>query len=321
MKRALFIAGLLMVVTGCASFKAVVAPPIDLEDYRAYRVAAYRGTRLARAQTYLERHPDGSFAAEVRAVFEEEEPRYFQEAQESRDGIRRYLADLPRGPHADAAVAMLIALESSMQDAELADLARKVRFEETKLESAAVQRRAVPEAILGAVGVMLEDSVYGVSRDDGPPALKKLMFGAMPPTWGRPPARREEDLFFLLPTRPERESRLLTLVIALEEKDGVVVGGRISGADMFVRWAEADQIVKLDPEAPDDRAEAHVHAQARLEGAFERRFPKASCPDRAQGRELFHRACEGWEAVIVPGERAGNDDAIVIRGRRDAAPR
>jgi hypothetical protein len=320
MKRFVVVAAL-AALSACASFKTVVAPPDDLEDYRAYRVAAYRGTRLARAQTYLERHPEGSFAEEVRAAFEDEEPRYFADAQESREGVRRYLADLPRGPHADAAIAMLIALGSNMQDAELADLARKVRFEDSKLESAAVQRRAVAETILGAVGVLLDESVYGIPRDDGPPALKKLMFGTAPPTWGRPPARREEDLFFLLPTRPERDSRLLTVVIALEESEGVVVGGRISGSDMFVRWAEADQIVKLDPEAPDDRAEAHVHAQSRLEGALERRFPRAACPDRAQGRELFHRACDGWEAVVVPGVRAGDDDAIAIRGRRGPAPR
>lgn len=319
MKRAM--CTLLLCLSGCASFKTVVAPPNDLEDYRAYRVAAYRGTRLARAQRYLERHPDGAFAEEVRAAFEEEEPRYFQAAQESREGVRRYLADLPRGPHADAAVAMLIALESNMQDAELADLARKVRFEDAKLESAAAQRRAVGETILGAVGVFLDESTYGVPRSAASPALRKLLFGTTPTTWGSPPARREEDLFFLLPTRPERESRLLTLVIGVEEKDGVVVGGRISGADMFVRWAEADQIVKLDPDAADDRTEAQVHAQSRLEGALERRFPKAACPDRAEGRELFHRACDGWEAVIVPGDRAGDDDAIVIRGRRDAAAR
>jgi hypothetical protein len=314
-KRALCML-VLLAVPACASFKTVTAPPNDLEDYRAYRVAAYRGTRLARAQTYLARHPDGTFAEEVRAAFEDEEPRYFADAQESREGIRRYLADLPRGPHADAAVAMLIALESNMQDAELADLARKVRYEDAKLESAAVQRRAVPEAILGAVGVLLDDNVYGVSRDAAPLALKKLLLGPTPPTWGHAPARREEDLFFLLPSRAERESRLLTLVIAVEEKDGLVVGGRISGSDMFVRWAEADQIVKLDPDAADDRAEAAVHAQTRLEGAFERRFPKASCPDRSQGLELFRRACNGWEAVVVAGQRAGDDDAILIRGRR-----
>src|SRR5688500_9404005 len=82
MKRALC----MLLLTGCASFKTVLAPPNDLEDYRAYRVAAYRGTRLARAQKYLERHPAGTFADEVRAAFEEEEPRYFAEAQESRDG-------------------------------------------------------------------------------------------------------------------------------------------------------------------------------------------------------------------------------------------
>lgn len=310
---------ILLVASGCASFKTVLAPPNDLEDYRAYRVAAYRGTRLARAQAYLERHPDGAFAEEVRAAFEEEEPKYFAQAQESRDGVRRYLADLPRGPHADAAVAMLIALESDMQDAELRDLARKVRFEETKLESAAVQRRAVPETILGAVGVFLDDNVFGVPRDEAPPGFRRLLWGTTPPTWGRTPSRREEDLFFLLPTRPERESRLLTVVITVEEKDGRVAGGRISGSDMFVRWAEADQIVKLDPDAPDDRAEAHVHAQARLDGALERRFPKASCPDRGSGRELLHRVCDGWEVVVIPGERAGDDDAIVIRGRRDPA--
>ena len=131
------------------------------------------------------------------------------------------------------------------------------------------------------------------------------------------PARRERDLFFLLPTRPERESRLLTLVVEVQtvpEKDGVVVAGRISGADMFVRWSEADQIVKLDPSAEDDRTEAQVHAQSRLEGALERRFPAASCRDLRQGRELLHRACDGWEAVVVAGEHAGDDDVIVVRG-------
>ncbi len=303
-----------LALAGCASMRTVTAPPADLEDYRAFRVAAYEGTRLARAKRYLERHPGGAFADEVRRAFEAEEPRFFEKAQESREAARRYLADLPDGPHAAAALALLTALESDMQDAELRDIARKARIDDARLESAAVQRRAVPEAILGALGVFLDEDVYGMPREDAPPALRKLLLGPTPPTWGNAPARREEDLFFLLPTRPERESRLLTLVVEVEEKDGVVAGGRISGADMFVRWAEADQIVKLDPAAADDRTEAQVHAQARLEGALERRFPSASCPDLRKGSELVHRACGGWEAVVVAGAGAGEDDAIVIRG-------
>src|SRR5262245_14381411 len=50
----------------CGGLKAMVAPSDDLEDYRAYRVAAAEGTRLARAKRYIERHPRGRFADEVR---------------------------------------------------------------------------------------------------------------------------------------------------------------------------------------------------------------------------------------------------------------
>jgi hypothetical protein len=324
MKR-VFASMVLGSLLGCSSFKTVTAPPGDLEDYRAFRVAAYEGTRLSRAKRYLERHPQGTFADEVRLAFETEEPRFFEAAQASREGARRYLADLPDGPHAKAALALLTALESDMQDAELRDLARKVRFEDAKLESAAVQRRAVPEAILGAIGVLLDDDVYERPRSDAPQALRRLLMGRTAPTWGGIPARREEDLFFVLPTRPERESRLLTLVIEVEESGGVVVEGRISGADMFVRWAEADQIVSLDPAATDDRTEAHVHAQARLDGALERRFPSTGCADLRRDRELVHRACDGWVAVVTAGERAGDDDVIVVRGpsraRKAADPR
>ena len=281
---------------------------------RAFRVAAAPGTRLARAKKYLEQHPSGAFTAEVRAAFDEEEPRYFERAQASQEGARRYLADLPDGPHAVAALALLTALASSMQDAELRDIARKVQYGDAKLEAAAVQRRAVGEAVLGAVGVLLDEEVYGVARAAGPPALRTLMMGPTASTWGAVPRHRDEDLYFLLPTRPDRESRLVSLEITLAERDGVVIGAAVEGADMLVRWAEADQIVKLDPSASEDRTEAHVHAMARLDGALERRFPTSECPDSRSDRELYHRTCNGWEAVVVPGAGAGAKDSIVIRG-------
>jgi hypothetical protein len=301
---------------GCASMKTMVAPPDDLEDYRAYRVAAYEGTRLARAKRYLDRHPKGAFADEVRAAFEEEEPSYYQRASATREGIRRYLADLPDGPHAVAAISALIVLGENLQDAELRDIVRRVRYEDAKLESAAVQRRAVGEAILGAIGVLLDDGVYGVPRAEASPGLRKVLNGRSGSTWGDVPAKREEDFFFLLPTRPERESRLLTLEISLVERGGVIAEASIDGSDMLVRWAEADQIVRLDPSAPEDRAEAHVHAMARLEGALERRFPANSCQDLRRERELYHRACNGWEAVVLPGKQAGEKDSIVVIGPR-----
>ena len=304
----------LLVATGCTALRPITAGSGDLADYRAFRVASAPGTRLARAKRYLDQHPRGAFADEVRAAWDDEEPRYFEKAQGSQEGARRYLADLPDGPHAAAALALLTALGSTMQDAELRDIARKSRYDDAKLESAAVQRRAVGEAILGAVGVLLDEEVYGVPRGNGPPALRTLMMGRTASTWGAVPAQREEDLYFLLPTRPERESRLVSLEITLGEADGVVTGGTVTGADMFVMWAEADQIVKLDPSSAEDRTEAHVHAMDRLEGALERRFPAGECPDSRVDNELYHRACAGWEARITPGGGAGRKDSIVIRG-------
>lgn len=313
MKHALLLLAFLSM--GC---RQVLAPSGDLADYRAFRVAAHEGTRLSRAQAYLKEHPNGRFVDEVRAAFEVEEPRYFETAQQSRENARRYLANLPNGPHAEAAVAMLVAFDSSMQDAELRDIARRVLYEDAKLESAAKQRRAIGESILTAVGVFQEDAILGKPRTEGPIELRDLMRGPTPTTMGTVPATREEDFFFLLPTRPERESRLLTLEISVIEENGLVVGGRLEGSDVFIRWAEADQIVKLDPSSPDDRTESLVHAQDRLGGAFEARFPAKTCPDAPQGKELLHRTCNGWEVIVTPGSSAGDKDSIVIRGRKAA---
>ena len=307
----------LLLLAGCA-LDTVVAGPADLEDYRAFRVAAAEGTRLGRAQHYLDRHPDGAFVHEVRTAFDEEEPRWFAEAQGSREGVRRYLVDLPRGPHVAAAESLLLAYSSSMREAELADLARRARFDDAKLETAAAQRRAVGEAILGSLGPLLEAETYGVPR--GESRIRTLLARG---TWGGPAEHREQEYIFLLPTRPARSSRVLTLETTAIERRGVVTGARLAGEDMFVRWAEADKIVALDPAAPADRTEAQIHVTSRLEGALERRFPASSCTDLRAGRELYHRACDGWEATVTAGETAGTKDTIEIlspRGRTPSPP-
>lgn len=309
------LAALALLPVGCAELKPMLAKSDDLEDYRAFRVAAAEGTRLSRAKRYIERHPGGAFLEEVKSAYEEEEPKYFEKAQGSREGIRRYLADLPEGPHAQAAIALLVSFGSSMQDAELRDIARRVRLDDAKLEAAAVQRRAVGESILTTIGVLLDEDIYGIPRSEAPPKLRAILIGKNAPTWGGVPSSHEDDFFFLLPTRPERESRLLTLETKLIEENGIVVGGILEGSDMLVRWAEAEQIVRLDSSLPDDRTEAQVFAMTRLEGALERRFPTQACGDLRKDRELYHRGCAGWEAVVLPGNKAGDNDSILIRAR------
>ena len=124
-------------------------PPDDLG--RAYR--GYRGTRLPpRAQITLEKHPAGAWSAGGARRFEDEEPRFYEKAQSSRGGHPSlYLADLPRGPAADARAASTTLPESRARRGRRNQRpARRVRNDDVKLERAAVQRRAVGEAILGA---------------------------------------------------------------------------------------------------------------------------------------------------------------------------
>ena len=293
----------------------VVARPADLEDYRAFRVAAAEGTRLARARRYLDLHPNGAFAGEVRAVFDEEEPRWYAEAKGSRAGVRRYLVDLPGGPHVAAAESLLVAYSSSMREAELADLAQNVRIDDARLEAAAAQRRAVGEAVLAHLGPLLEASTYGVPREES--RIRALLSRG---TWGGPAAHHAQSYVFVLPTRPARSSRVLTLETSTLEERGVVTGAWLAGEDMFVRWAEADKIVALDPTSQADRTEAQIHVSSRLEGALEGRFPAGSCKDLREGRELYHRACDGWEATVTAGESAGTKDTIEIRSPRGRTP-
>ncbi len=301
-------------LTGCGSLRAMTAPSSDLADYRAFRVAAADGTRLARAQRYLERHPGGVFAGEVSRAFASEEPVFFERAKTSRSGAVEYLTDLPHGPHAAAALALVNALEQDAHEAELRDLVARARGDEVRMEAAAQQRRAVGETILGAVGVLLDEDTYATPLSAAAPALRALLVGPAPATWGRLPAAREQDLFFSLPTRDVRESRLLTLTIAFEEQGGRVVEGRISGPAMFVRWAEADRMIALDPSLAEDRMEGHAHAMERLDGALERRFPAATCPDAREGNELYRRSCGGFSVRIAAGADASEPDIIVVRG-------
>lgn len=319
---------LVLSLGGCAATKTMLAPSGELATYRAFRVSAAPGTRLAHASRYLASHPDGTFAEEVRAAFAEEEPRFFEACQRSRAGVLRYLVDLPGGPHARAAEAMLLTFDVDEKEAELRDVAARARADDARLESAAAQRRAVGETILAALGAVLDDGVYGVPRSELPPPLRRVLLGRAPATWGELPATHEEDLFFVLPTRPVAESRLLSLEVDVGEDGGVVSSAAVRGEGLFVKWAEAERIVALDASDPGDRTEAHVFVTERLEGALERRFPAARCsaagPASASRTVLLARACDGWEVVVTAGERAGTKDTILVRGpraRRTTDPR
>ncbi len=311
--QVLFLAVALSGVLGCASFRHVIAEDQDVADYRSFRVAAHPGRRLGFASAYLSEHPHGAFADEVRGAFDTEENAYFERAKGARSAAREYLTYLPRGPHAAQAVALITAFDTNLEEKELAEVARKVRRDEALLEKAAVARRRVGETILASVGALMDDQLYGARIEDAPASVQRLFASDVLTTWGGLRLGKEVDHFFLLPTQPERESRVATVTVQLfRAQSGEVVSAEVSGEDLFVRWQEADRIVALDPSQSADRTEAGVHALEILGGALEGRFPHERCGNSPSPGALFSRACGGLSVQIVMGESAGALDRVVF---------
>jgi hypothetical protein len=277
-------------------------PSSELEDYRAFRVEP----RLANAQRYLEKHPRGAYAAEVRAYFEREEARWFAEARASSERAMAYLTELPRGPHAAEVLEAAVALEAVSKEREVERLVREARRRDAYLEAKAAGRQRVRERIFELLAALLDENVYGAYIESLPPPLARVMAQPRTPiTWGGVALRRADDLFFTIPTAEGAESRLVTVEILLALERGRVAEGRIEGEDLFVRWAEADLV---------DPSKASDHVRERLDGALEARLPGAECRASAQGGEILRRSCGGWSAYAIQGKKLGDRDVVVVRG-------
>jgi hypothetical protein len=317
-----------MALSGCAAFEQMIAGDDDLADYRAFRSAAHEGARLASAQRYVERHPHGQWADEVKAVFEREEAAYYEAAKDSTRAAFEYLVNLPHGPHADAARAIIDTDERALRNAALERVAEESRKMRLMLADARVRRRKVRERILRDVSLLLDPSIYGAAPGLAPAALRAELAGAQTTiAWIAP--HREDTLFFEVPTPPApneervplgKDARAITIDLDLVVAKGVVASGRVSGADMFVLWAEADRAHPLDPNDATARSEAAEHVAALLTGALEATTPTDKCAGREtrqQGRVIFTRSCDGWVVRATMGARGGSSDEIVVeRGSR-----
>jgi hypothetical protein len=305
----------------CSVPQALWAENADLADYRAFRIAAHEGVRLARAQRYLEAHPRGAWAREVHQSFDDEEPGYFQRASATRDRTREYLADLPHGPHAAAALALLVAFNARVEDIATERLLREARHTEATLDRSAAQRHALGEAILSELAALLDPAIYGASVDDVPSGLRLALEGPSRPSWGTLSLQHSQDFFYSIPTPTERRSSVASLQLDVLTRHGVIVGGRIGGPDLFVHWTEADSVRVSDPTLTADREAASSHAREILGGALEARLPAGRCDAAPSAPEqVIVRRCHGWSATVAMGDGAGADDTVVIEGPLPVAP-
>jgi hypothetical protein len=293
----------------------MLAAPADLEDYRTFRTAAHEGRRLAAAQRYLERHPNGAWAAEVRTVFEAEEAAWFEAAKSSRARAREYVVDLPDGPHADAARALLVLFDEHQGDVETLTLLAEARRTAATLDYETARRRHVSEVLLQKVAGLLDPTTWGTNLESPPPALAAALRGEASSTWGAATrARRDDALYFVLPTPDGSQARALGVSLQLVLDRGRVVQGQLQGENLFVLWSEALLVHVLDATRASDRALAATTVADLLSGALEATLPASRCAAPAKGGELLVRACDGWAVSVRMGAEEGEIDVIDVIG-------
>jgi hypothetical protein len=325
-RRLVVLAVALGLSAGCVVPRQMIAAPDDLADYRAFRTARREGRRLAAAQTYLARHPHGAWVDEVRTSFESEEEAWFEAAKVSRSRARDYVVDLPEGPHAEAARALLVLFDEHQSDFETLMLLADARRTGATLDYEASRRRHVSDLLLAEVGALADPATWGSRLDAPPPALAGALRGDVPATWGAATRRRRDDtLFFVLPTPQGVQARVLTASLDLVLDGGRVVQGIVQGEDLLVLWAESLLVHVLDPTSATDRALAAKTVTDVLAGAFEAAIPAARCASTPSAGEILARACDGWTVSVRMGREQGESDVIDVVGPRpklaDRAPR
>jgi len=309
-KRLALLAVASLALVGCVALRPLAAQSADQEDYQTIRLVSGEGERLVAAQRYLERHPDGAWAADVRAELERAENAYFERAKESRTGAIDYLVFLPSGPHADAAMAAVRAFDGHIADDETALLVVAARRSTAALDAASRDRREAAEFVLQSSVVLLTGGSIGRSIADND-ALRQLLEGSRNGTWGGTPHRRTVDWSYLVPTRSGPEPREISVTVEVEEDDGRVVRAFLRGPALFSRWLEADTARAVDDTRPEDRQAAAEHARDVVSGVVEAQMPAATCGAPAEG-DSFRRACKGVSIRVHQGAAAGDTDTVTI---------
>jgi hypothetical protein len=72
----------------------------DYADYRPIRLARSEGQRLGAMNTYLQKHPEGHWSAEIRQARRSLDESVFEARKASRDGLKYYLRYYPDGAFA-----------------------------------------------------------------------------------------------------------------------------------------------------------------------------------------------------------------------------
>lgn len=247
------------VLSGCALFAAKG----DYRDYRAIRLADDDQDRAIRMAEYVEAHPEGSWAAEVRAERAEAEPSIFEATKSTRDGLAFYLRAYPNGTYSAQAQQRLAAL-SAVQGRRDDEASTAADVRQDQRDAAAELRRSWGTRAVGfwtRILVGVDNWGSPIAQVAGSNADFSAAFGQQP----RPRCSVSECIKFYqldyaipIPGRT-REERTIRMLLRLRMQDGNLVRAEMLMPNRgFSRWYELENrtlIFDADPEARNQAVE------------------------------------------------------------------
>jgi hypothetical protein len=300
----------------------------DYESYRAYRLAEDSQQRALAGALYLERHPRGTFADEVRAALSLEEERFYAARATSAQGLRDYLRVYPDGRYADAVRAELAGL--SWREAE--DVAAGERAREASEAAAAETLRAhrafTRDQLDLFLGVLLRLRSWDLPMEQvvqDHPGFDRAFAHEPRPVCDATQCTKVLRVNFALPIADgavvARVSEV-RVVLRLEQE-------RLLGAEVwlpgygFSRWSELENRAPVNDDDAEARREAVRWAMAQLapllEAALGDSFQasaRAPLPSPVGHSPLLSLDADGVSVdVVVAAEGGDGLDGLVIGPR------
>jgi hypothetical protein len=315
--------------TGCAASRRLAMDPPEYGVYRRARASATLEERLAAAQEYLTKYPQGDYAAELRGFFQRTEPAYFGEAKRSSAGLEAYLRALPQGPSAGEATMRLRDLRA-LSTAERTDLAGTAETADAAVAREVERRRAVRDRIEQWLGLFLDPAAFAAPMISAKASLLVPWSLALPwpicertdagpDTAKGPPgaARRCAKLLQLdyraMDEGAAQERQALVEIAVWQDEPGRPLEVVIGGPELFLRLDEtvtARGAVATDPEARLRGAERAVELAQKVFGEHVSR--DAACK-KAADADVLRLSCKGIELRVLASALDGEDDRFVLR--------
>lgn len=303
---------------GCGIDARALSSPSEYEAYRTTRAAYTVEDRLVACERYLSAYPEGRFASEVKAYFDEQEARFYERQAHSKDGLGWYLTVLPAGPHAATASLTMADLEAQAREQRNDALLAKGKSTERRLARAARLRKAVTEQLSMMLAGLTAPEGWGLPTWEQPAPRRAALRGwPEPGSCDEQRCERSVSLPFQIPRAGgglDERSAELTLRLTLAHGD--VVQGELRGPALFSRIWEAERGRALPPDPLEARAEAVTYAVDLVSGAIEAQVPAARCEQGITPPVIFKRACDGWQVQITIGDGPSDDDVLFIEGPR-----